>query len=138
MTTCNMAYPGTTIRMINEELWFIRPGNCFLVIHGLFPSISVVRDDTCNRGTWVDVCCVVPYPAVSAELCAPKQCYMDLNCFMNWATVCCHFCSTKQSPTFPFIDKAWTSKDITFTAGFTAIHPFCIRTNNSKLCTSLV
>ncbi|GBN58685.1 hypothetical protein AVEN_243464-1 [Araneus ventricosus] len=79
-----MAYPDTTINvmiMMNERSGFIRPDNSLPLIHVPGPTVGVVDDDAWSTEAYEwDVCCTVPYPTVSAELCVPKHLRLDLHC----------------------------------------------------------
>ncbi|GBN35168.1 hypothetical protein AVEN_143803-1 [Araneus ventricosus] len=79
-----MAYPDTTIDVMNEKSGFIRQLSSThpwssLDVRG--PTVGVVDDDAWSTEAheW-NVCCTVPYPTVSAELCVPKHLSLDLHC----------------------------------------------------------
>ncbi|GBN22349.1 hypothetical protein AVEN_145727-1 [Araneus ventricosus] len=79
-----MTYTDTTIDVMNEKSGFIRPDNSLPLIHGpvsMFLTVGVVDDDVWSTDAHKsDVCCTVPYPTVSAELCVPKHLRLDLHC----------------------------------------------------------
>ncbi|GBN05252.1 hypothetical protein AVEN_116383-1 [Araneus ventricosus] len=71
---------------MNEKLGFIRPGNSLPLIPWSSldvpgPTVGVVDDDAWSTEAhkW-DICCTVPYPTVSTELCVPKHLRLDLHC----------------------------------------------------------
>ncbi|GBN62695.1 hypothetical protein AVEN_179733-1 [Araneus ventricosus] len=76
------AYPDTAIDLMNEKSGFIRPGNTHpwysLDVPG--PTVGIVDDDAWSTEAreW-EVCCIVSYPTVSSELCAPKHLRLDLH-----------------------------------------------------------
>ncbi|GBM91948.1 hypothetical protein AVEN_172177-1 [Araneus ventricosus] len=79
------AYLDTTINVMNEKWGFIRPGSRLfthpwssLDIPG--PTVGVDDDDAwlTEAHEW-DICCTVPYPTVSAELCVPKHLLLYLH-----------------------------------------------------------
>ncbi|GFT50540.1 uncharacterized protein TNCV_551451 [Trichonephila clavipes] len=103
----------------------------------LRPNAGLVGDDawSAKAHEW-DVCCVAPYPTVSAEQCAPILFYLVLHCIelsteplsgSSFASLC-----ETVSDEF-FFDSVWTSNTMSSTAGFTVIHPLCISTNNPRV-----
>lgn len=101
------------------------------------PTLNVGID----AGTWSeeayewDICYVVPYSIMFAELCASKNFYLDLHCIGLSVELLSEIsCFTKwdrlQHP-FPLIIHGCPNAMISV-AGFTVIHPLCISANNSK------
>ncbi|GBO10527.1 hypothetical protein AVEN_220602-1 [Araneus ventricosus] len=78
------AYLDTTIDVMNEKSGFIRQLSSTLPCSSFdVPGLTAgaVDDDAWSTEAheWV-VCCTVPYPTVSAELCVPKHLRLDLHC----------------------------------------------------------
>ncbi|GFX58763.1 uncharacterized protein TNCV_804671 [Trichonephila clavipes] len=94
------------------------------------PSAGAVGDDSWSAKApeW-DVCCVAPYPTVSAEQCAPILFYLTLHCIGLSAEP---LSDSGFAPTTFFFDSAWMPNNMSSTASFTVIHPLCIRTNNCR------
>ncbi|GBO39942.1 hypothetical protein AVEN_220561-1 [Araneus ventricosus] len=67
---------------MNEKLGFIRPGSSHpwssLDVPG--PTVGIYDDSWSTEAHEWDVCCTVPYPTVSTEMCVPKHLRLDLHC----------------------------------------------------------
>ncbi|GBM69413.1 hypothetical protein AVEN_158719-1 [Araneus ventricosus] len=106
------AYPDATIDVMNEKSGFIRPATLFhssmssVDVPG--PTVGVTDDDAWSTEAYEwDVCCTVPYPTVSAELCVPGAwtCIV-LGCQLSHCLAPILHYQAGQSPTSFFFDDA--------------------------------
>ncbi|GBM49506.1 hypothetical protein AVEN_85956-1 [Araneus ventricosus] len=116
------AYPDTNIDVMNEKSGFIRPGHSSMVESRC--SRAHCRRSCDNAWSteaheW-DVCCTVPYPTISAEMCVPKRLRLDLHCIglsdepLSGADFALP--TGTVSDVF-FFDDAWTTNSLACTAG---------------------